>query len=115
MRDMDNGVAGQLLLVVAALVAAAALAGDSPDPARRAQLVNLVRQDCGSCHGMTLKGGLGPALTREALHGRPAPSLVATVLYGRPGTPMPPWREFVTGAEADWIVRQLQQGTLDER
>ena len=36
--------------------------GASPDAARRAELVTLVRQDCGSCHGLTLKGGLGPAL-----------------------------------------------------
>ncbi|MDX2370482.1 MAG: hypothetical protein QNK36_19105, partial [Colwellia sp.] len=29
---------------------------------RKAQLTHMVKQDCGSCHGMTLKGGLGPAL-----------------------------------------------------
>ena len=79
------------------------------------ELVNLVRQDCGSCHGMTLKGGLGPALTRESLRDKPPGSLAATILYGRPGTPMPPWRAFVSGSEADWIVRRLQEGTLDER
>ena len=27
----------------------------------------MVRQDCGSCHGLRLTGGPGPALTREAL------------------------------------------------
>jgi len=106
---------GAALLVAGASLAPAALAGDAPEAARRAQLVSLVRQDCGSCHGMTLKGGLGPALTRAALRDKPPRSLVATVLYGRPGTPMPPWREFVTSAEAEWIVRQLQEGTLHER
>jgi cytochrome c55X len=64
---------------------------------------------------MTLKGGLGPALTRDALLGKPAESLVVTVLYGRPGTAMPPWRTFVSESEAAWIVKQLQEGTLDER
>jgi cytochrome c55X len=102
-------------LVSTACLAPAALAADPPGPARRAELVNLVRQDCGSCHGMTLNGGLGPALTRAALHDKPATSLVATVLYGRPGTAMPPWRPFVTEAEAAWIIRRLQEGTLDER
>jgi hypothetical protein len=29
---------------------------------RQKELIHLVRQDCGSCHGMTLQGGLGPAL-----------------------------------------------------
>jgi cytochrome c55X len=96
-------------------LASIALAGDPPDAVRRAELAKFVRQDCGSCHGMTLRGGLGPALTREALRAKPATSLVATVLYGRPGTPMPPWREFVSEAEATWIVRRLQTGTLDER
>jgi cytochrome c55X len=110
-----NTAVGVALLVAAASLAPAALAGDAPEAARQAQLVSLVRQDCGSCHGMTLKGGLGPALTRDALRDKPPASLVATVLYGRPGTPMPPWREFISGVEAGWIVRQLQEGTLHER
>jgi cytochrome c55X len=110
-----NAVAAATLSAASLLLAPAALAGDAPEAARRTQLVSLVRQDCGSCHGMTLKGGLGPALTRAALRDKPPTSLVATVLYGRPGTPMPPWREFVTSAEAEWIVRQLQEGTLHER
>ena len=95
--------------------AAGIAAAGEPPPARRAELVHLVRQDCGSCHGLTLKGGLGPALTRDALRDKPPESLAATILYGRPGTPMPPWRAFVTAAEADWVVRRLQEGTLDER
>ncbi len=100
--------------IAAVLACAGALAAE-PVTTRRAELTHLVRQDCGSCHGMTLKGGLGPALTRDALRDKPPESLVATVLYGRPGTPMPPWRTFVSEAEAAWIVRQLQEGTLGER
>jgi cytochrome c55X len=96
------------------LLAGVAAAGEPP-PARRSELTHLVRHDCGSCHGLTLRGGLGPALTREALRGRPPASLAATILYGRPGTPMPPWRAFITDAEADWVVHRLQEGTLDER
>jgi len=103
------------LAIGLALVTGAVAAADPAEPARRAELVSLVRQDCGACHGMTLNGGLGPALTRAALRDKPATSLVATVLYGRPGTAMPPWRPFVTEAEAAWIVRRLQEGTLDER
>ncbi len=81
-----------------------------PDPARRAELVRMVRQDCGSCHGLTLKGGLGPALLPETLAGKPAASLVATVMGGRPGTPMPGWSRFVDEAEAEWIVARLREG-----
>lgn len=82
---------------------------------RRAALTGMVRQDCGSCHGMTLKGGLGPALTPAALTDRPAESLVVTILSGRPGTAMPPWRNFLSADEAAWIVDQLQRGVLDEK
>jgi cytochrome c55X len=102
---------------VGVLACVSLLAAEPAGPvgARQAELTHLVRQDCGSCHGMTLKGGLGPALTRDALRDKPADSLVVTVLYGRPGTAMPPWRTFVSEAEAAWIVRQLQEGTLGER
>ena len=87
----------------------------SPDPARRSELIRLVRQDCGSCHGLTLKGGLGPALLPETLRDKPAESLVATIMGGRPGTPMPPWNRFVSEREAEWIVDNLQKGFPGER
>ncbi|WP_420477259.1 c-type cytochrome [Noviherbaspirillum sp. ST9] len=87
----------------------------SPDPARRAELIRLVRQDCGSCHGLTLKGGLGPALLPETLRDKPAESLIATIMGGRPGTPMPPWNRFVNEQEAAWIVDNLQKGFPGER
>ena len=74
----------------------------------------MVRQDCGSCHGLTLKGGLGPPLLPETLREKPAESLRYTVLLGRLGTPMPPWQAFMNEAEADWIVRQLMQGFPEE-
>ena len=81
-----------------------------PSAARQAELVHLVRQDCGSCHGMTLQGGLGPALLPAALAGKPVESLVATIIGGRPGTPMPPWHRFLTEDEAQWIVAKLMAG-----
>jgi len=107
------GVGGGVLASLLALSLApvgAAWADTGVDARRVRELVRLVRQDCGSCHGMTLKGGLGPPLTPEALRDKPAASLVATVLMGRPGTPMPPWQRFVTPAEAEWIVARLQDG-----
>ena len=89
-------------------------AGADPAPERARQLVRMVRQDCGACHGLTLKGGLGPSLLPEALRGKPAESLRYTVLLGRPGTPMPPWKTFLSEAEADWIIRQLMAGFPEE-
>jgi cytochrome c55X len=81
-----------------------------PGVARQVELVRLVRQDCGSCHGMTLKGGLGSPLLPENLRDKPVEGLVATVLYGRPGTAMPPWKAMLTEAEAEWIVARLLAG-----
>ncbi len=81
-----------------------------PSSTRQKELIHLVRQDCGACHGMTLNGGLGPALSPEALAGKPAESLMATIISGRPGTPMPPWRPFLTDSEAKWIVDSLLAG-----
>lgn len=95
-----------------ALVAKADLA--TPGAQRQAQLVRIVRQDCGSCHGMRLTGGLGPALTREALAELPLSAIEATIFHGRPGTPMPAWRTMLTEAEARWIAAQLAAGFPDE-
>ena len=102
--------------MVAFLFATATDAQTAPDPApqRQQRLVRMVRQDCGSCHGLLLTGGLGPALTPAALNAWPIESLVATILNGRPGTPMPPWRRFVTEDEATWIARNLRDGFPQE-
>jgi len=80
-----------------------------------ARLVRLVRHDCGSCHGLTLNGGLGPALTPGALAGKPADYVREMILHGRNGTAMPPWAPFLSHAEADWIARRLLTGFPDAR
>lgn len=84
----------------------------APAPARQAELRHLLREDCGACHGMTMKGGLGSPLTPAALAGKPVQGLVATILQGRPGTAMPPWQPFMTEAEATWMVERLMEGSL---
>ena len=98
-----------------ALPVAAAAQAAPPTPARQDELVRVVRQDCGSCHGMRLTGGLGPALTTEALAGKPVESLAATIVHGRPGTPMPGWRALLSEADAQWIAEQLLRGFPEER
>jgi len=92
------------------LLAMACGAQAMPPEARQKELLELLRQDCGSCHGLTLKGGLGPALLPEALRDKPPEFLAATILYGRPGTPMPPWRSFLEEDEALWLAHRIKEG-----
>ena len=103
-------VASRFLISTAAALAVEASIEGSIDSGRQAELQYLLAQDCGSCHGMTRKGGLGPALLPNNLEGKPDQLLVATILDGRTGTAMPPWRGLLTEAEAVWLVQQLRQG-----
>lgn len=97
-----------LFLVSLMLVSELALAEVAAS--RQSELMHLLKQDCGSCHGMTLKGGLGPALLPAQLAGKPIEYLVATILEGHANTAMPGWKTMLTTDEALWIANQLKQG-----
>ncbi len=84
------------------------------DAARQNELLYFVKHDCGSCHGMTLKGGLGPALLPQTLAAQPKSFLVNTILEGRKDTAMPPWKSMLTVDDATWIAEQLQQGLIGD-
>ena len=75
---------------------------------RAKALETLVRQDCGSCHGLTLKGGLGPELSANRFDGVPPEAIAALILDGVPGTPMPPWRGLLSERDALWIADYLK-------
>ena len=96
-------------LIGLSLLSGAVFAAE-PDEQRQKELVHLVRQDCGSCHGMKLTGGLGPPLTPAALSNMPLDSLVATIYHGRAGTPMPGWKAMISEADVRWIAEQLLNG-----
>jgi len=101
--------------IVLIAIAAAAPAEAAPSVERQRQILRMLRQDCGSCHGLTLRGGLGPALTPQALAGKPPEMLRATIVHGRPGTPMAPWGPFLDESEAAWLVERLLEGNTDAR
>jgi cytochrome c55X len=100
----------RILTGLALAAACAAPAAGEPAPARRAELLHMVKQDCGSCHGLTMKGGLGPSLEPATLAQKDGEQMQFVILHGRRGTAMPPWSRFLTEAEARWIVDQLKKG-----
>ena len=82
------------------------------DAARQNELLYFVKHDCGSCHGLTLKGGLGPALLPQTLSAKPKSYLVNTILEGRKDTAMPPWKSMLSYDDASWIAEQLKNGLI---
>ena len=49
----------------------------------------------------------------RALRDKAEDGLVATIVAGRAGTPMPPWKPFMTEDEARWLVARLKEGDTD--
>lgn len=100
-----------LVAVLFVFVAASGLRAEVPAD-RQAQLLHMLEHDCGSCHGMTRKGGLGSPLEPAALADRDDETLVHVILDGLPGTPMPPWRPLLSDEDAAWLVHLLRQGRM---
>ena len=99
-----------LAAVMSMAVGFSSLAWALPSESRQADLLHLLKHDCGSCHGMTMKGGLGPPLLPAALRPRGDEELITTILEGVPHTPMPPWKSELTDDDARWILRVLREG-----
>ena len=102
----------RMLFVFSLLTTQAVIA--QPDAERQNELLYFIKHDCGSCHGMTLKGGLGPALLPETLSAKPKDYLVTTILEGRKNTAMPPWKTMLSQDDARWITEQLQNGSMPQ-
>lgn len=102
---------------VASLCAAAVAAAENRQltPEREAELVALLEHECGACHGMRLRGGLGPPLTPDVMASKPRVFLERTISDGRTGTPMPPWASILSRQEIAWMVDRLQEGLSDDR
>jgi cytochrome c55X len=81
---------------------------------RKIELQYLLKHDCGSCHGMTLKGGLGPALLAENLKDKPDEYLFFTIRHGRSGTPMPAWINLLSQQDTHWIIKLLRNSYIED-
>ncbi|MBY6033171.1 c-type cytochrome [Marinobacter daepoensis] len=110
MNRSGQGLYWQAGLAVAMLMATAGATAGAPET--ESELANFVIQDCGSCHGLKLKGGLGPPLRPEDIEALPEAAVAAIIRQGVPGTAMPPWKALLTEQEILWISRQLKSGAL---
>lgn len=97
-----------LFLIPVTPVSAVNGPGEEPGAA----LENMVLQDCGSCHGLTLKGGLGPPLRPKNLTHYSTDAIATIIREGVPGTAMPAWKPLLTPEDIDWISLQLKEGAL---
>ncbi len=79
-----------------------------PSPERQTELRNLLKNDCGACHGLSLQGGLGSSLQPQDLAQKSDDFLIETITNGRKGTAMPPWKPFLTHDEITWLVHLLR-------
>jgi len=98
---LGNAMAAGILTMTSALAL---------DQNRERELTHLVRQDCGSCHGMTLKGGLGGPLLPESLIDLESENIASIILDGVSGKPMPPWQGLLSREDALWIAEKLKKG-----
>ena len=77
---------------------------------RHQELIHLLKHDCGSCHGITLRGGLGPALTPDALTNKSNEALEEMIFNGLPERAMPPWGEILSREEIRWLLDRMREG-----
>ena len=96
-----------LFLCLVVLGSVTQVLANPPPQERQEALRNMLRHDCGACHGLTLKGGLGPALLANDLAAKSDDYLVDTIQNGRKGTAMPPWKPFISEQETLWLVQKI--------
>lgn len=93
-----------LLVLLLSVTASGAAEISAP---RMTELENLVQQDCGSCHGLTRKGGLGPDIRADTLSGYQPEGLASIIKYGIDDTAMPPWGLLLSDEDINWIAEYL--------
>lgn len=80
--------------------------------ADQAELFEFVKQDCGACHGLSLKGGLGKPLLKENIDHFDLETLEEVILDGIPDTAMPPWRGLLKEEDVKAIAKALKDGKV---
>ncbi len=102
-------VVAPLLCLFSVIIPVLGYAGSLPDE-RKASLDYLLHQDCGSCHGMTLQGGLGPALLAERFKDWDIDRIVSMIMVGNPARAMPPWGGLLSDDDARYLAEKIKNG-----
>jgi len=106
MRNMSL-MATALYILTTAVIAIYSSSSSALSENEKQSLIYLVKQDCGSCHGLTLQGGIGPALLKKNLKNKPLKYIETVIANGRTGTPMPPWKEILGKEQIRYIANYL--------
>lgn len=99
------------LMLVASIVLPLPVSADLLS-VRQQELEHLLKHDCGSCHGMTLQGGLGSSLLPDDLKARSDAALFLAIKQGLPGLAMPPWGPLLSDSDIQWLVQRLRKGSM---
>lgn len=109
-RCARGNLAVALLLCLLGVAVPVMVQAESLSVERKASLDYLLHQDCGSCHGMTLQGGLGPPLLAERFTDWDIDSLVTMIRVGNPARAMPPWGDLLSDADARYLAERIKNG-----
>ncbi len=77
---------------------------------RQSELLYFVEQKCPACHGIGMRGSIGPALSKANLQHLSVNAVTLTILYGLPEKGMPAWEAQLSEREASWIAELLKRG-----
>lgn len=79
---------------------------------RRSELLYFVEQNCPACHGIRMRGSIGPALSKANLQHLSVNAVTLTILYGLPAKGMPAWEAQLSERDAYWIAELLKRGGI---
>jgi len=79
---------------------------------RQSELLYFVEQNCPACHGIRMKGSIGPALSKADLQHLSVNAVTLTILYGLPDKGMPAWEAQLSETDAFWIAKLLKRGGI---
>jgi len=76
---------------------------------RQSELLNFVEQNCPACHGIRMRGSIGPPLSEASLQHLSVNEVTLTILYGFPEKGMPAWETQLSEKDAYWIAEFLKR------